>query len=207
MDRAGVAADLRRGDGRRDAHLGARVALPVEVVLAVLVDELSYSRQLILSPQGRAQLKESANTISAVTTFITQLRSTFSRLENTCTADKQYNLDSISAIGDLMVNLADLFGSLGSAQTGENIRKGKAFVAKITVSQNNNDRRVIAIKYIFLQAELNKIDNLGLGDLECGTPGDFSVAATTLEEVATLIDEIGLANLQEQLGINLPFTP
>jgi len=156
--------------------------------LALIVDELSTSNQLILPYSGRAQLKESANTISAVTTFITQLRSTFSRLENTCTADKQYNLDSISAIGDLMVHLADLFGSLGSAQTGENIRKGKAFVAKIT-------------------AELNKIDNLGLGDLECGTPGDFTVAATTLEEVATLIDEIGLENLQEQLGINLPFTP
>ena len=103
--------------------------------LAVLVDNLSDTRQLILSPQGRAQLKESAKTISGVTTFITQLGSTFSRFENTCTADKQYNLDSINAIGDLMVNLADLFGSLGSVQTGEKIRKGKAFVAKITVSQ------------------------------------------------------------------------
>ena len=103
--------------------------------LAVLVDELSYSPKLILSPQGRAQLKQSASTISAVTTFLTQLRSTFSRFENICTADKQYNLDSINAIGDLMVKLADLFGSLGSVQTGEKIRRGKAFVAKITVRQ------------------------------------------------------------------------
>ena len=106
--------------------------------LAVLVDELSYSPQLILSPQGRAQLKQSASTISAVTTFLTQLRSTFSRFENICTADKQYNLDSINAMGDLMVNLADLFVSLGSVQTGEKIRRGKAFVGKITVSHNNN---------------------------------------------------------------------
>ena len=104
--------------------------------LAVLVDELSYSNQLILSPTGRAQLKESANTISAVTTFIEQLGSTFAGFENTCTADKKYNLDSINAIGDLMVNLADLFGSLGSVQTGEKIRRGKAFVGKLTVSQN-----------------------------------------------------------------------
>ena len=52
---------------------------------------------------------------------------------------------------------------------------------------------------------MNKIDNLGLGDLDCSTPGDFSKAATTLEEVATLVDEIGLASLQEQLGINLSF--
>ena len=110
--------------------------------LAVLVDELSTSPQLILSPQGRAQLKQSASTISAVTTFLTQLGSTFSRFENICTADKQYNLDSINAMGDLMVNLADLFVSLGSVQTGEKIRRGKAFVAKITVSQTNNDLKV-----------------------------------------------------------------
>ena len=64
---------------------------------------------------------------------------------------------------------------------------------------------MIAFEYIFLQAELNKIDNLGLGDLDCSTPGDFTKAATTLEEVATLVDEIGLASLQEQLGINLGF--
>ena len=106
--------------------------------LAQIVDELSITNQLVISFSGRAQLKESANTISAVTTFINQLGSTFSRLANTCTAHKQYNLDSISAMGDMMVNLADLFSSLGSFQTGENIRKGKAFVAKITVSQNND---------------------------------------------------------------------
>ena len=64
---------------------------------------------------------------------------------------------------------------------------------------------MIAFKYIFLQAELNKIDNLGLDDLDCSTPGDLTKAATTLEEVATLIEEIGLDSLQDQLGINLPF--
>ena len=106
------------------------------LVVAELAEDSSLAN-LGVSEAGRQELRQSAATISAVTTFITQLRSTFSRLENTCTGDKQYNLDSISAVGDLMVNLADLFGSLGSAQTGENIRRGKTFVAKITVSQNN----------------------------------------------------------------------
>ena len=36
-----------------------------------------------------------------------------------------------------MVNLADLFGSLGGVQTGENIRKGQAFVQKVVVSKTN----------------------------------------------------------------------
>ena len=59
----------------------------------------------------------------------------------------------------------------------------------------------------FSQAEMMKIGNLGLGDLDCNTPGDLTKAANTLEEIATLIDEIGLENLQQQLGIKLPFSP
>ena len=50
---------------------------------------------------------------------------------------------------------------------------------------------------------MNKIGNLGLGDLDCSRPGDFSVAADTMEEVATLIDEVGLEQLQKQLGVDL----
>ena len=52
---------------------------------------------------------------------------------------------------------------------------------------------------------MSKVGDLGLGDLDCNTPGDLTKAANTLEEVATLIDEIGLESLQQQLGINLPF--
>ena len=107
--------------------------------LGELLTELSNSPQLFLSPQGRAQLKQSASIISAVTSFLTQLRSTLSRFENICNADKQDTLDYINAMGDIMVNLADLLDSVGgSVRTEENLRKGKAFVAHITVSQNIN---------------------------------------------------------------------
>ena len=56
-----------------------------------------------------------------------------------------------------------------------------------------------------MQGELNKIGNLGLGELDCNHPGDFRVAADTLEGLATIIDEIGIESLQQQLGINLDF--
>ena len=62
------------------------------------------------------------------------------------------------------------------------------------------------MKSLSPQAELSKIDNLGLGDLDCTSPGDLTKAANILEEVTILIDEIGLENLQQQLGINLPFS-
>jgi len=154
--------------------------------LAVLLDELYYNPPLPLSPAGRGQLRESANTISAVTTFLGQLGDNFAKFQEVCTPDRQYNIEALSAVGDLMVNLADMFGALGGIQTGQNIRKGKAFVARVV-------------------AELNKIDDLGVGDLDCNTPGDFTVAAKTLDDVATLIDDIGLVSLQQQLGVDFSF--
>merc|ERR1711884_106510 len=154
--------------------------------LAVLVDSLSSTYQLNLSPEGRALLKKSGSTISAVTTFLTQLRETFSRFEEICTADKQYNLEAVSAIGDLMVHLADLAGSLGGVKLGESIRKGKVFTERIV-------------------AQLNKIDNLDLGTLDCTRPGDFSVAAQTLEDLSVIIEDVGIEALQKQLGLSLDF--
>merc|ERR1712066_35300 len=154
--------------------------------LAVLVDSLASSYQLNLSPEGRELLKRSGSTIYAVTTFLTQLRETFSKFEEICTADKQYTLEAVSAIGDLMVHLADLAGSLGGVKIGESIRKGKVFTERIV-------------------AELNKINNLDLGTLDCTRPGDFSVAAQTLEDLSVIIEDTGVEALQEQLGINLNF--
>jgi len=154
--------------------------------LAVLVDSLASTHRLQLSAEGRAELKQSGATISAVTTFLTQLRAAFSRFEDVCTKDKQYNLEAISAVGDLMTHLADMFGSLGGVKTGESIRKGKLYTDRVV-------------------AELNKIGSLDIGTLDCDRPGDFSVAAHTLEDLATIIEDVGVEALQEQLGINLSF--
>merc|ERR1711923_513319 len=104
--------------------------------LAVLLDELYYNPPLPLSPSQRRQLKDSSNTISAVTTLITQLGDNFSKFQEICTPDKEYNFEAISAIGDLMENLADMFGSLGGVQTSQNIRKGKPFVEKLVGELN-----------------------------------------------------------------------
>ena len=103
------------------------------VVVADLAEDPSLDN-LQVSPAGREELRKSANAISAVTSFLTQLRQTFFRFQTICTADKQYNLESISAVGELINHLADLFGSLGGIKTGESIRKGKRFVERVVVS-------------------------------------------------------------------------
>ena len=105
--------------------------------LSLTVAELAEDRSLDnlrVSEAGRAELRQSAAAISAVTTFITQLRDDFTRFEEVCTGDKQYNLDAINAVGSTLNHLADMAGSLGAVKTGESIRKGKVYAERIVVS-------------------------------------------------------------------------
>ena len=60
-------------------------------------------------------------------------------------------------------------------------------------------------KLILFKDELRKIKDLGPIEIECNSSGDFSQAARRLEELANLIEDIGLDKLQEQLGIDLSF--
>ena len=97
------------------------------------------TNQLSLSIEVRRQLVDSARKISTVATFLNRLRSVFSRIEQICTPDRQYNIKALSSLGDLMVYLGDLFATLGEVHQGEKIRKGKEFVNKVVVSLKHFD--------------------------------------------------------------------
>ena len=56
---------------------------------------------------------------------------------------------------------------------------------------------------VFVQANINKLGDLDLGDLECNKAGSFKVAAETMDDLATLIEDIGLENLCNQLDLGL----
>ena len=70
---------------------------------------------------------------NGIPAFIGQLRSVSSRLENIC-SQGEFNRDSITAIGDIMDIVADLYRSVGDVQTGEKIRGGKTFTHRLMVS-------------------------------------------------------------------------
>jgi len=155
--------------------------------LAALVDEISTTTDFNMYPRTRQELKTSAKVISGVTTFITQLNKSFTKLEQFCTSDKEYNIEAITAIGEMMTGLADLFGALGGLSDAEQIRKQGDFTKKVV-------------------ANINKLGDLDLGTLECDTPGSFKVAADTLDDLAGIIEEVGIDKLAEQLGLDLDFT-
>jgi len=114
------------------------------------------------------------------------LGDSFTKFDQFCTSDKQYNIDSVKAIGDTLGNLADLFGVLGGQDDSEKIREQADFTRRIAVAINN-------------------LKDLDLGTLDCDSPGDFKVAAETLDDLATIIEDVGIDELSDQLGIVLIF--
>merc|ERR1712106_1138988 len=151
--------------------------------LSVLVDELS-SNTKITGLQIREELKTTAKTISGVTSFLVKLNKSFSKFDKFCTSDKEYNIESTKAIGDMMTDLSDLFAILGGIRDAEEIRKQGDFTDKVV-------------------ANINKLGNLDLGTLECNKSGSFQVAAETLEDLAQLIEDVGLQTLCNQLDLDL----
>jgi len=150
--------------------------------LAALVDELSSSSNLYLIQQTRQQLKSSAGIISRVTTFLTQLHKSFAKFDQLCSSDKEYNIEAFAAIGEMMTSLSGLFGELGGVKDAEQIRK-----------QGDFTKRVVAT--------ISKLGDLDLGNFECNTPGSFKVAAQALDDIANLIEEVGIEKLCQQLGL------
>lgn len=150
--------------------------------LALLTSELAEKPNIYR--RVREDLRKSSAYISTVTTYLTKLKATTARLSNFCTDDNKYKRDSITAIGDLMEDLADLYGSLGDAKTGEKIRYGKVYIDQVT-------------------AQISKLDSVGLDSPDCTNHGDISASAQVLDDLAKLIEDVGLENLKEQLGVDL----
>jgi len=150
--------------------------------LAALVDELSSSSNLFLIQEKRQQLKRSGGIITRVTNFLTELNKSFLKLDQFCTSDKEYNIESIAAIGEMMTSLSGLFGELGGVKDAEQIKK-----------QGDFTKRVVA--------NISKLGDLDLGTLECKNSGSFKVAAQALDDIANLIEEVGIEKLCQQLGL------
>jgi len=153
--------------------------------IADMMVDISKDKNIQLTYETNNDLEKSVRVIIGVTTFVTQLRGSFSQLKQSCSADKNYNIEAIKAIGETMDNLANLFGVLGGFGDAEEIRKQGAFATRVADAVNNLGL------------------NLDSGTLNCETPGSFKVAAQTLDDLADIIADVGIEELQKQIGINV----
>ena len=104
--------------------------------LGDLVEELSSRNDIYFSTQKRQSLKSSAKIITRVTNFLSQLKNTFSKFDRICTRNKEYNIEVITAMGDMMTGLADLYRELGGNTAAQEISKQRSFTQQIVVSRS-----------------------------------------------------------------------
>lgn len=148
--------------------------------LGSLLIDLSTKDDLYYTPQVRQILNNSAEILSIATTFL-EKESHFT-FEYFCTLDIGHNKDFITAVSSLVGDLADLYTELGGDIAAKGIRKQQGLTEKL----------------------LGKIDKLGAVDpvdLYCDTPGAFKRVARDMEDLAGLMDDIGLENLCTQLEL------
>jgi len=144
---------------------------------------VSSDASIYLSPVTRQELLRSKQIVDSVTSLMKQLKTTFRDLNLGCSSDKGYNLRALSSLAGMLDQLAQLFASLGAGAQANTIRQNTLFTQKIA-------------------AAIQSTDSSKLGNVECNRPGDFSVVAQTLEDIADLIDEVGIDSLKSQLGLS-----
>ena len=101
--------------------------------LSVILEDLSDNSQLAVSPELNRMLVYSGSVVAGVTGFLQELSSKTQEFQNACTGDRLSGMRAISALGDIMLNLADMVSTLGGLANGEDIRDGKKVAERIAV--------------------------------------------------------------------------
>jgi len=149
--------------------------------LQALVDELSTSTEFQTTTHGRQTLKTSAVILSKVINFLK--KESHFKFDKFCTKGKEYNKDFFTAIAKMISDLADLYTTLGGLTSAKDIKNQEQFTISVV-------------------AKIDKLGALNLVGLECTTSGTFDSVATTLEEIAGLIEDVGIESLCKQLGLD-----
>jgi len=149
--------------------------------LAKIIEDVSNANDLQISLGVRQQLKKSSKIISDLTTFLGKLNKSLSSFGQFCGQGKEYQNEFFFAVVPVLEDLAVLFEGFGFAEKANGFRKNGAFIEKLVATFDDLD-----------------IDS----DVDCGS---FTALATVLDELAEVIDSVGVDILSEQLGLDLQF--
>ena len=166
--------------------------------LAKLFEDISNAYNLQLPYKTRQALQLSSKIMSEVGSFLGKLNKSLAPLDTLCSEDKGAVYDTI---GDILENMAVLFETLGGAQKAKEIRKQGGFVKQIVVSFNDFSNS--NFKFNLFQ---DAFENLDIdSNPDCGSFGSYATLAKTLDDLAGIVESVGIEKLSKELGINLNF--
>ena len=133
------------------------------------------------------ELSKTGSTLYAVVGFLKDVSQTYAGLSNTCATDPTRGKSSALALGSTLEDLADLLGVLGSYTEAEKTRQGAEQVKAA------------------LEA-FESLDGLDLWETDCGS-ANLEGAAANMRQLAGVLEDQGLLQISQELGIDLDLLP
>jgi hypothetical protein len=151
--------------------------------LSVVMHEFSYDSQVAPNRQSRDMFHKAGKILTSLVNFLSQLQYQSKEFGNFCYPNKESTVRGLRALADMIGNLGDMFSAVGNVRAGQEIRKGQMFTDKIA-------------------NQIPLMNDLDVGFQDCSIK-DLSSAARTMEDLADLVDEVGIERLGNDLGIDI----
>jgi len=153
--------------------------------LAHAMEDIMNNRNLNVPVSSRKQLEFSSNVMSETADFIETLNKALATYETLCENDNKNHAALYDSIREIMTSLGELFDVLGFADKSAEIKKQGEFIKKI----------------VEVFEDLEDLDT----ELECGFGGSYKGLAQTLDDLAEIVDSVGIEKLSKELGLDLDF--
>jgi len=148
---------------------------------ALVVGAVSENKQINMPQSSREQLKFIANIMDQVANLLETQIKALEAFGKQC-EDGNKSKDIYESTSEILKSVAKIYEELGSEDGSVDIEKKSDFIKKFENAASELDRLDI--------------------DIDCSLEGDLSSLAQLLEDLAGIIESVGLEKLSEELGIN-----
>jgi len=117
--------------------------------------------------------------------FLVRMNKSLDFFRTLCEKDNTKEIAVYNSIGDIMEDLAALFRVLGDEETAKDIIVQMDFIKDIIDS-------------------FRDVEELS-STLECGVNGGYENLALTLDDLAEIVQSVGIHALAKEIGVNIDF--
>jgi len=151
--------------------------------LGAALKEISNSPNLNVPFSGKGLLDYSATVMIETAKFLKTMNDNLKAFETICRSNTKNHAAIYDTIRNIMDSLASLFEVLGFDEKAADIQKQGAFIRKIV-------------------NEFEDLQPLDL-DIECSLNGSYSDLAQLQDDLAKIVEEVGIEKLSRELGVDL----
>merc|ERR1711892_1643363 len=153
--------------------------------LATAFKEINKNTNLNVPSKSKKVLEFSSRVMDQTAEFLETLNKSLEMFEAMCESDNKNQTGLYTSIIDIMESLAGLFEVMGFQKKSVDILKQGKFIKKFV-------------------AAFDGLDSFE-STLECGFGGSYTGLAQTLDDLAEIVESVGIEKLSKTLGIDIDF--